>query len=206
MTSGITTDSESFAFTTGAYGNRPTYLLTPTVNDESVTLYELLPENVAQGRQERFDRKQKTISVITTPISQAIVGGETPEEVADTDNSVGYQWDEWCAVKVCRLDIDKIGQLTGLIEDTLRDAGIDDTEIVIGSGQTVCLPEAAGVRLTIAFVGVKPIRRNDKVRHMRDGVRKMSLGECYYWHSKFKSPNEPNGATALRELLAGHIK
>ena len=205
MPSGITTDSESFAFTTGAYGNRPTYLLTPTDNGESVTLYELLPEDVAQGRQDRLSRKQKAISVMTTPISEAITGGDTPEEVADTADSVGYQWDEWCAVKVCRLDIDEIGQLSGLIEDTLRDAGIDAKQIVIGSGQTVCLPEAAGVRLTIAFVGVKPIRRNDKVRHIRDGVRQMSLGECYYWHSKIKSPNEPNGATALRELLAGHI-
>lgn len=205
MTSGITSDSESFAFTTGAYGTRPTYLLTPTAKEESVTLYELLPEDVAQGRQERFDRKQKKISVIMTPVSEVIVGGDTPEEVADTDDSVGYQWSDWCAVKVCKLDTDKIVQLSGLVEDTLRDAGVDSTEIVLGCGETVCLPEAAGVRLTIAFIGIKPIRRNDKIRHIRDDIRQMSLGECYYWHSKIKSPNEPNGATALRELLSGHI-
>lgn len=205
MTSEITTDSESFAFTTGAYGNRPTYLLTPAENGESVTLYELLPRDVAQGRQNRLDRKQKTTSVMTTPVADAVVGGDTPKDVANGEDSTGYQWDEWCAVKICRLNTNKIGQLSGLIEDTLRDAGIDATEIVIGNGNTVCLPEAAGVRLTVAFVGVKQIRRNDKIRHIKDGVRQMSLGECYYWHSKIKSPNEPNGATALRNLLSGHI-
>jgi len=205
MPSSITTDSDSFAFTTGAYGNRPTYLLTPQLDGEWVVLYELLPEDVAQGRQDRFDRKRKSISVTTHPVEDAIVGGETPEAVADNNDSVGYQWSEWCAVKVCRLSAEKMSQLSGLIEDTLRDAGVDATEVLIGCGDTVCLPEAAGVRLTIAFIGIKQIRRNDKIMHIRDGVRQMSLGECYYWHSKIKSPEEPNGTTALRELLAGHI-
>ena len=206
MTPSITTDSDSFAFTTGAYGNRPTYLLTPEQSGEWIVLYELLPEDVAEGRQNRFDRKQKSTSVTTYPVKDAIVGGDTPGELPDTDESVGYQWGDWCAVKVCRLSTQKVSQLSGLIEDTLRDAGIDATEVLIGCGETVCLPEAAGVRLTLAFVGIKQIRRNDKIMHIRDGVRQMSLGECYYWHSKVKSPEEPNGATALRELLAGHIK
>ena len=205
MPSSITTDSDSFAFTTGAYGNRPTYLLTPKQDGKWVVLYELLPEDVAQGRQDRFDRKRKSTSVTTHPVEDAIVGGDTPEAVSEIEDSVGYQWDDWCAVKVCRLSSQKISQLSGLIEDTLRDAGIDASEVLIGCGETVCLPEAAGVRLTLAFVGVKHIRRNDKIMHIRDGVRQMSLGECYYWHSKIKSPEEPNGTTALRELLAGHI-
>jgi len=205
MPSTITTDSDSFAFTTGAYGNRPTYLLTPKQSGEWVVLYELLPEDVAQGRQDRYKRKQKSASVTTHPVEDAIVGGATPEAVSDTDESVGYQWGDWCAVKVCRLSTQKVSQLSGLIEDTLRDAGIDATEVLIGCGDTVSLPEAAGVRLTLAFVGIKQIRRNDKIMYIRDGVHQMSLGECYYWHSKIKSPEEPNGTTALRELLAGHI-
>jgi hypothetical protein len=205
MASSVTTDNDSFAFTTGAYGNRPTYLLTPQQDGEAIVLYELLPKDVARGRQERFNRKQKTVTVSTHDISEAIVGGETPDDITDNDDSVGYQWNEWCAVKVCRHTPEKMSKLTGLIEDTLRDVGVNASEIMIGCGDTVGLPEAAGVRLTLAFVGIKHVRREDKIRHIRDGIQQMSLGECYYWHSKIKSPNEPNGATALRELLAGHI-
>jgi len=205
MSSSVRTDNDSFAFTNGAYGNRPTYLLTPQENSEYVVLYELLPNDVANGRQKRFDRKRKSVSVTTHTVSDAIVGGDSPEDVSDTDESVGYQWEDWCAVKVCRLSVQKMSQLNGLVEDTLRDAGVEASEVIIGSGETVTLPEAAGIRLTLAFVATKPIRRADKVMHIRDGIRQMSLGECYYWHSKLRSPEEPNGATSLRNLLSGHV-
>ena len=204
MGSNVETSDTAFAFTTGTHGGRPTYLLTPNAEAESLVLYELMPEDVAAGRQTRFERSEKTVSVTDIAVSEAIVGGDTPSDVS-VDESLGYQWGEWCAVKVSELSGTRLDIVGGLVEDVLADVGVNASELLIASGETVCVPEAAGVRLTIAFTGMKHIRRNDKLRCIRRGVEQMSLGECYYWHSKIKSPNEPNGATALRELLAGHI-
>jgi hypothetical protein len=180
-------------------------VLTPRDETDVVVLYELVPVDVADGRQTRFDRKQIHETVTTESVSDAIVGGDAPSDITGGDGSVAYQWGDWCAVNVTQLSTSKVSQVSGLVEDVLRDAGIDESGVVSGFGESVCLPEAAGVRLTLLFTGIKRVRKNDKIRHIRDGIARMSLGECYYWHSKIKSPEEPNGTTALRELLTGHL-
>lgn len=202
-------ETDSFAFTGGAYGNRPTYVLTPSQGEETtVTLYELMPDEIADARQNRFDRQQKQVSVKQTQLDEAINGGDTPGDVTtpnDNDDARSYQWGEWCAVELCSLSEHTVGAISGLIEDTLSAAGVDAGGIVIGQGNSVCLPESAGVRLTVAFKAIDRLRKPEKKRHIQNQVQNMSLGECYYWHSKIKSPREPNGVTALRELLVGHI-
>jgi len=64
MSQGIV-EGNSFAFTTGAYGNRPTFVLTrERVDDQhEITLYELAPHDIATARRERFERAQKSVNV-----------------------------------------------------------------------------------------------------------------------------------------------
>lgn len=207
MSSNIS-ETDSFAFTGGAYGGRPTYVLTPSQGREAMlTLYELTPDEIADARQNRFDRQQKQVSIKKTQLDEAISGGDTPSDVTTpNDDEQSYQWSEWCAVELCTLYDHRLGALSGLIEDTLSAAGVDAGGVVIGQGNSVCLPELAGIRLTVAFNAIDQLRKREKIRHIQNQVQNMSLGECYYWCSKIKSPREPNGVTALRELLVGHIK
>jgi hypothetical protein len=73
-------------------------------------------------------------------------------------------------------------------------------------GGEVFVPERLGVKLALAFDGVKDLRRIDRVRGFVRGIARMSTEECYYWYAKTRSPNSPNGVKALRTLLTDHIK
>ena len=205
-------DGDSFAFTTGGHGTRPTYLLTPLTEEEKtgVILYRLLRDDVADAREQRHAHSPKQVSVTTTDISDAVTGQDAPTEGHSQDATpeaahTVHDWTGWCAMRVARIYGETFSTTSHLITYTLREAGVDPDGIEIGAGETRWLPEAAGVRLAVAFTTAKPLRRPDKIRHVADAVKRMSLGECYYWNSKLQSPSSPSAATALRELLTGHI-
>lgn len=200
-------EGKSFAFTTGAYGNRPTFLLTRERVDDrhQITLYELSPEDIATARQARFNRSQKSVHIPISSLSDAIVGGDTPADLSRDDGSIRHDWDEWCAIKIATLRGAAFNEVSYLIEFTLKEAGKNAEVVCTGDPASLDLPEGAGVRLSIAFRALKPLTRRDRMRAIVDGIRQMSLGECYYWHAKARSPSSPSGVRALRVLLAGHI-
>jgi hypothetical protein len=199
-------EGESFAFTSGIYGDRPTFVLTRELVDDraEITLYELAPEDIAAARQERFDSVRDPTRIRIQDLNEAIVGGETPSDISDDD--VGSDWEGWCAIKIATLRGKRFNEVSYLIESTLREAGYDPEAVCTGESASLALPEAAGVRLSIGFRAMKPVQRRDRLRAISDGVSEMSLGECYYWHAKARSPTSPNGVKALRTLLAEHIK
>lgn len=201
-------EGESFAFTTGVYGNRPTFILTRERVDDrhEITLYELAPGEIAKARQERFDRAKKQVNIPVCGLDEAIIGGESPSNLDGADEEVAYDWGDWCAIKIATLRGDGFNEVSYLIESTFREIGLDPEIVCTGASASVSLPEAAGVRLSIAFRAMQPVRRRDRLREIAHGVDQMSLGECYYWHAKARSPTSPNGPKALRVLLAGHIE
>ena len=198
-------EGESFAFTSGVYGDRPTFILTrDRVDDHAeITLYELAPADIATARQDRFDRVQKSTRITTVDLSEAIVGGESPSDISE--NEVAHDWNNWCAIKIATLKGKRFSEVSYLLQSTLREAGVDPEVVVTGDPASLALPEAAGVRLSIAFRAMKPVQRRDRLRAIADGISQMSLGECYYWHAKARSPTSPNGVKALRTLLTDHI-
>jgi hypothetical protein len=199
-------EGESFAFTSGVYGDRPTFILTRSLVDDraEITLYELTPQKIATARQERFDQVHKSTQVTTIGLEDAIVNGKTP---ADLDNDdLRHDWADWCAIKIATLRGKRFNEVSYLIQSTLREAGLEPETVCTGAPASLSLPEAAGVRLSIAFRAMKHIRRRDRLRAIADGVSQMSLGECYYWHAKARSPTSPNGIKALRTLLTDHIE
>lgn len=199
-------EGESFAFTNGVYGDRPTFVLTRNRVDDQpeITLYELAPEDIASARQERFDTVHKTTYISTVALSDAIVGGDTPADLGG-DEAVAHDWSGWCGIKIATLRGNRFSEVARLLESTLNEADLDPTTVCTGSPASLSLPEAAGVRLSIAFRAMKPIQRRDRLRAIADGIGQMSLGECYYWHAKARSPTSPNGVQALRTLLTNHI-
>lgn len=198
-------EGESFAFTSGVYGDRPTFILTRNRVDDraEITLYELAPEKIAAARQERFDQAHKSINVTTIELGEAIIDGKTPKDL-DGDG-IEHDWTGWCAIKLATLRGKRFNEVSYLIQSTLREAGIEAERVCTGAPESLLFPEAAGVRLSIAFRAMKHVRRRDRLRAIVDGISQMSLGECYYWHAKARSPTSPNGVKALRTLLADHI-
>ena len=199
-------EGESFAFTSGVYGDRPTFVLTrDRVDDRAeITLYELAPEDIATARQERFDRVHKSTRITTVELSEAIIGGKTPADLSSGDD-LRHDWTDWCAIKIATLRGKRFNEVSYLIQSTLREAGLEPEVVCTGDPASLSLPEAAGVRLSIAFRAMKHVQRRDRLRAIADGISQMSLGECYYWHAKARSPTSPNGVKALRTLMTGHI-
>jgi hypothetical protein len=107
-------------------------------------------------------------------------------------------------VKVRRLSGARLRSLIPLLDETLRETGIDSGQVTGTGDATMLIRESTGVRLSLGFIGVKPIKRVDRMRALARGVARMSLEECYYWHAKCRSPNSPSGEKALRTLLTEH--
>lgn len=205
MSQGIA-EGNSFAFTTGAYGNRPTFVLTRERIDDQheITLYELAPRDIAAARQERFEKARKSVTIPVCELEDAIVDESSPSALPGVDETT-YDWDDWCAIRIATLRGGAFNEVSYLIESTFRELDLDPEIVCTGNPASVSLPEAAGVRLSIAFRAMKPIRRRDRLREVAKGIDQMSLGECYYWHAKARSPSSPSGTKALRVLLTDHI-
>lgn len=200
-------DPEPFAFASGRYGDRPVFVITRQWADDKVglTLYELSPEDVAQAHRERFIGRTSSASLTLHDLSDVIVGGDSPAEIRD--GSTVHDWNGWKAIKITSLK-DARGRtaINCLVRPILDSDGYDSKRVCTGSEGSLTLPESIGVRLSIAFRAMKPISRLDRLRAVAEGIGEMSLGECYYWHAKMRSPTTPNGAKALRTLLSDHIK
>lgn len=189
--------SESFTLGGSIYGGRPTFALVRDEDDgdASLILYELLPTEQANARHRRLKRhRQRTAK--TQPIKEVIDDG-----VAGTEN---WTWEGWVAIKVRRVKGVRLRSILQLIDETLRTTDNDPSNVTGTGDATVLLQEEAGIRLSLGFVGVKPLQRIDRMRALSRGVARMSLEECYYWHAKCRSPNCPSGEKALRTLLTEH--
>ncbi len=186
--------TESFALGSSVYGGRPTFALVRDEdgNDVTLTLYELLPTEQADARRRRLERRRQQASK-TVPFDEVIDD--------DVEGVEGWTWDNWVAVKVRRLSGARLRSILQLIEKTLREKDIDPSKIT-GTGDSVLLiHEESGIRLSLGFVGVKPLQRVDRMRSLSRGIGQMGLEECYYWYAKCRSPKSPNGEKALRTLL-----
>jgi hypothetical protein len=175
------------------------------VDDQhKITLYELTPHDIATARRDRFEKARKSVSVSVCELGDAIVGEDSPSELPGADDTA-YDWDGWCAIRIATLRGGAFNEVSYLIESTFREISLEPEIVCTGDSASVSLPEAAGVRLSIAFRAMKPMRRRDRLREIAKGIDQMSLGECYYWHAKARSPSSPSGTKALRVLLADHI-
>ena len=207
-------ESESFAYGSSTYGGRPTFALTRRLgNDAGLSLYELVPENLADGRQKRFRKANSNRKLTRVPILESI-----PKVREDSNGTLNFsdvgapsartpsdwQWNDWCALKITTLSNSRQQAVHRLVRDVLGDCEIDVDFVTRGEG-SVMLSEGSGIRLTIAFLAMKRLQKYEKLTTVADSIARMSLEECYYWHAKCRSPANPNGVKALRVLLSGDI-
>lgn len=208
-------EAESFAYGSSMYGGRPTFALTRRLGDNAgLTLYELIPEDLANGRQKRFRKANCNRGLKRVSVPDAVTDvQEKPSGTLDfTDVGVPsartpdeWNWHDWCALKIATLSGRRQQAANKLIRDVLDNSGIDADFVTRGEG-SVILQEGAGIRLTIAFLAMKRLQKYEKLTAVSDNIARLSLEECYYWHAKCRSPSSPNGIKALRTLLSGHIE
>ena len=208
-------EAESFAYGSSMYGGRPTFALTRRLGDDAgLTLYELIPEDLADGRQKRFRKANSNRKLMRMSVTDAVPDvredstgvldfSEVGAPSARTPND--WQWTDWCALKIATLSNSRQQAVHRLIRNVLDDSGIDVDFVTRGEGSVV-LSEGAGIRLTIAFLAMKRLQKHQKLTTVADSIARMSLEECYYWHAKCRSPSSPNGVKALRVLLSSHIE
>lgn len=208
-------ESESFAYGSSTYGGRPTFALTRRLgNDAGLTLYELVPEDLADGRQKRFRKSNSNRRLTRVPIPDALPNVWEDQSGELDFSDVGapsarkpndWQWKDWCALKIATLSDSRQQAVHRLVHDVLGDSGIDEDFVTRGEGSVV-LSEGCGIRLTIAFLSMNRLQKYEKLTTVADSIVRMSLEECYYWHAKCRSPSNPNGVKALRVLLSSHIE
>jgi hypothetical protein len=210
----MSAEAESFAYGSSMHGGRPTFALTRRLGDDAgLTLYEFIPEHLADGRQKRFRKANSNRTLSRTAFTDAL-----PDVTADATGvldlaAVGspaehmpndWSWDDWCALKIATLSDRRQQAVHRLVRRVMDDSGIDVDTVVRGEGSAV-LSEGNGVRLTIAFLSMKRLQKYEKLTTVADSIARMSLEECYYWHAKCRSPSNQNGVKALRAMLAGHL-
>lgn len=191
-------DAPASSFGSSVYGGRPTFAMTrrERPNGGAVTLYELLPEAQATVRRDRLERCNRSLRIESF---------ETIFADSDADETARWDWTEWTAVKIARLDGARFRALSPLVQETVDGADLDAATVTAGGGGDLFLPESPGVRLALAFRGIKPLRRVDRMRALCRGIARMGEEECYYWHAKCRAPSSPNGEKALRTLLTDHL-
>lgn len=189
--------AESPSFGSSVYGGRPTFALIREEGADggTLTLYELLPREQATARKERLERTNR--SLVIEEFNDAL------QDKVEIEGS--WSWDDWVMVKIACLSGSHIRAVLPVVRESLSHIEVDSSAVTNSGRGRVFLPEAIGVRLTLAFAGVKPIQRVDRMRAFARGIARMSDEECYYWHAKCRSPSSPNGEKALRTLLTNHI-
>lgn len=210
----MSVETESFAYGSSMYGGRPTFALTRRLGDDAgLTLYELIPEDLADGRQKRFSRANSNRRLTRTGITDAIPDAEEDSIGVLDLSKVGapsarapndWQWNDWCALKITTLSDSRQQAVHRLVRDVLNDSGIETDFVMRGEGSVV-LSESNGIRLTIAFLATKQLQKYEKLTAAADCIARMSSQECYYWHAKCRSPKGRNGIKALRVLVSGHL-
>ncbi len=210
----MSVESKSFAYGSSMYGGRPTFALTRRLGEDAgLTLYELVPEDLADGRQKRLRKANRGQRLTRLSILDAVPDA-TRESTGVLDfSNVGAQsahspsdwkWEGWCALKITTLSESRQQAVNRLVRKVVENNGIDVETVTRGNGSAM-LAEGEGVRLTIAFLAMKRLQKYEKLTAVADHISSMSLEECYYWHAKCRSPVSPNGIKALRVLITGHI-
>jgi len=149
-------------------------------------------------------------------MDQIVVGPAEPEADVDGLLPAGIRHrmsrhEVWTEVVLererwTRLEGPRCRAIASVVRQAMAAADLDADVLTSTRSGEILLPEDAGIRMALAFIGVKPLRRYDRMRALVRGVDRMSDEECYYWHALCRSPSTPNGAKALRTLLTDHVE
>jgi hypothetical protein len=160
--------------------------LTREGGDDRLIVYELLSAEQAEARRQRFERIGTDVHI--KPVDDAFA--------QKTLDAHGHLWEGWKAIRVASLN----GQRYTILRNRLLSEVVDQQELE--SERAVFVSESTGVRVALATLALSPLSKRETMRRVAEGIASMADDECYYWHTLCRSPNDLNGAKALRTLYS----
>ena len=104
---------------------------------------------------------------------------------------------------VVTLGGDALRAVADQVIEALRQAGYKPTDLGPGRKAPFYLPEAAGVRLGLVMLAVKPLSKLARIEAIASGIRAMPPEEAYYWYSKCTArAGSDRAQRAIRTLLS----
>lgn len=89
------------------------------------------------------------------------------------------------------------------IIDTLKHNGYAPSNLNPKRKEPFSLDEDTGIRLSLLFWAIKPLRKISRIEAIIDGISRMSNEEACYWFAKCTGDYSVQARQALRILLAG---
>ena len=87
------------------------------------------------------------------------------------------------------------------VYQTLKANSYDPKTLSYKRTSPYILTEESGVNLAILFQAVQPLKKEEKIANIRDGVMAMSNEEAHYWFAKISNGNRSAALKAMRVLL-----
>jgi len=155
-------------------------------SQHQLIVYEILSGEQAEARQQRFERVGSDIHIklIEEAFTQA------------TLDAHGHLWDGWQAIRVASATSHRYT----ILRNRLLSEVIDMEDLKQGGATFVS--ETIGVRVGLATLAVSPLSKRERMRRVVEGIASIADEECYYWHTLCRSPNDLDGAKALRTLFS----
>ncbi|MDL0145563.1 DUF7680 family protein [Halobacterium salinarum] len=154
--------------------------------DDRLIVYELLSAEQAEARRQRFERVGTDVHI--KPIDDAL----TQDVLATQTQS----WNGWQAIRVASVN----GQRYTALRNRLVSGVIDIEQLE--QERAMFVSEPVGVQVALGTLAVLPLSKLETMQRLLEGVASMADDECYYWHTLCRSPNDLDGAKALRTLYS----
>jgi hypothetical protein len=87
------------------------------------------------------------------------------------------------------------------VYQTLKSNNYDPKTLSYKRSSPYILTEGSGVSLAILFLAIQPIKKEDKIANIRDGIMAMSNEEAHYWFAKISNGKRSPALKAMRILL-----
>ena len=105
------------------------------------------------------------------------------------------------AKRVGRLKGQSLILIRQAIYQVLKANNYDPKSLSYRRSAPYVLSEESGVNLAILFQAIQPLRKEDKIANIRDGVMAMSNEEAHYWFAKISNGKRRSALRAMRILL-----
>ena len=88
------------------------------------------------------------------------------------------------------------------IYQTLKANNYDPKTLSYRRTTPYILTEESGINLAILFKAIQPLKKEEKIANIRDGIMAMSNEEAHYWFAKISNSKHNCAIRAIRMLLS----
>ncbi len=137
----------------------------------------------------------KNFELVVRPVGESDIGVELRQLI---DNGRGQG-----RVKVVAADGMSLQAVGDQLMEALRKGGYKPSDLRRNRKKPLLLPEQAGVRLSLALLAIRPLRKIRRIEEVREAIRSMSDDEAYYWYAKCTDADTGRRARrALRDMVS----